>query len=289
MPLISRLPPHRRHRSQARGFSLIELAIGLVIVATLLSALLVPLATQMDQQRAAESRRQLDTAREALMGFAASHGRLPCPAAGNSNGVEAFLAPTGNAGNGECAANSGFLPAVTLGLSPVDDQGFYRDAYGTENNRIRYAVSLSNVNKYTNSIDCSNRGTGPVAVIRPLTTSPGSGAGMRHATMQAIAQAASCDSLFFTVCTTANCSGTGNQVLSNGGAMVVIWSLGRNGGETGRVIPADELENQDGDDIFVARERRDRREEADNEFDDIVLWISPSLLLSRMTTAGALP
>jgi prepilin-type N-terminal cleavage/methylation domain-containing protein len=177
MPLISR-QPHRFHRSRSQGFSLIELAIGLVIVATLLSALLVPLATQMDQQRAAETRRQLDTARDALMGFAASHGRLPCPATSTSNGVEAFLnPPTGNPSNGECASALGLLPAVTLGLSPLDDQGFYRDAYGTENNRIRYAVSLSNVNRYTNSIDCGSRGTGPVAVIRPLTTSPGPGGG----------------------------------------------------------------------------------------------------------------
>jgi prepilin-type N-terminal cleavage/methylation domain-containing protein len=286
MPLISR-QPHRFHRSRSQGFSLIELAIGLVIVATLLSALLVPLATQMDQQRAAETRRQLDTARDALMGFAASHGRLPCPATSTSNGVEAFLTPpTGNPSNGECASALGLLPAVTLGLSPLDDQGFYRDAYGTENNRIRYAVSLSNVNRYTNSIDCGSRGTGPVAVIRPLTTSPGPGGGMRTATMQAIAQAASCDNVFFTVCTTSNCSGAGNQILSNGGAMVVIWSLGRNAGDTGRTTPVDELENQDTDNMFVARERRDT---ADNEFDDMVLWISPSLLLSRMTAAGALP
>jgi prepilin-type N-terminal cleavage/methylation domain-containing protein len=292
MSMISR--DTLRHRTRSRGFSLIELAIGLVIVATLLSALLVPLATQMDQQRAAETRRQLETARDALMGFATSHGRLPCPATDLSNGVEAFLPPTGSAANGQCASAHGFLPGVTLGLSPLDGNGYYRDAYGTLSNRIRYAVSLSNVDRYSNSVDCATRtippGTPAVAIIRPLTTSPSAGAGMRAATMQAIAQAATCDNFFFTVCTTgANCTGAGNQTLSNGGAMVVVWSLGRNAGDTGRTTPADELENQDNDNFFVLRDRRDRREDADNEFDDYVLWISPSLLLARMAAAGALP
>jgi hypothetical protein len=57
-------------------------------------------------------------------------------------------------------------------------------------------------------------------------------------------------------------------------------------------VPADELENQDldNDRFLVARERRDRREgETDNEFDDMVLWLSPSVLFARMTAAGALP
>jgi len=111
-----------------------------------------------------------------------------------------------------------------------------------------------------------------------------------------VAQAAECDSRFLIVCTTATtatgaCTGTGNQTLSNGGAAAVIWSVGRNASDAGRVASADEQENLDTDNdrIFVARERRDRREDTDNEFDDIVLWISPSVLFARMTAAGALP
>jgi len=284
MSMISR--EALRRRTHSRGFSLIELAIGLVIVATLLSALLVPLATQMDQQRAAETKQLVQAARDALIGYAISEGRLPCPASDDSNGVEAFVLSTGNPGNGDCEASTGFLPGVTLGLSPLDGKGYFRDAYGTASNRIRYAVSEANVNKYTNSIDCATRGAGPVAEPRPLTSS----GGMRRATMQMISQAASCDQLFLKVCTMYQCSGAGNQTLANGSAVVVVWSVGRNAADTGRLTPNDENENLNGDSVFVARERRDRKDDStDNEFDDYVLWISPSVLLGRMAAAGALP
>lgn len=270
------------HRSGARGFSLIELAIGLVIVATLLSALLVPLATQMDQHRASETQRLVEAARDALIGFAITQGRLPCPASDTSNGVEAFVPTTGNPGNGMCAAGAGFLPSVTLGLSPLDANGYFRDAYGTPSNRIRYAVSLQDVTPYTGWIDCDTPGTSGTPVLRALTTADG----MRSATMRWVAVAGTC-SRYLKVCTMGNnCSGTGNQTLSNGEAMAVVWSVGRNAADTGRTPPADENENLDNDGIFVSRERRDT---VDNEFDDVVLWISPSVLLGRMAMAGALP
>lgn len=290
--LRPRSASHRRHRSG--GFSLIELAIGLVIVATLLSALLVPLATQMDQRRASETQKQLEMARDALIGHAISQGRLPCPATATSNGKEEFVPVTGNATSGECLWMNGFLPAVTLGLSPLDGDGFYRDAYGTASNRVRYAVSTANVEVYSDSLNCDTvltRGTFVRTEPRVLTRSRG----MKNASMQMIAQAAdsSCGApRFLRICTTANCAGAGNQVLSNYGAVAVVWSVGRNASETGRTVPADEQENLDTDDDrdFVARERRDRRDDAtDNEFDDIVLWVSPSILLSRMATAGTLP
>ncbi len=278
--LMSRSKRHGLPRN--RGFSLIELAIGLVIVATLLSALLVPLATQMDQRRVSETQKQLEMARDALIGYAISAGRLPCPATATSNGVEKFVEPLGSAVSGECQSMNGFLPAVTLGLSPLDGNGYYRDAYGTASNRIRYAVSTSNTT-FWNSTTCSSPGA--TASLRALTRVNGmKGDGI----MRTVTQTAECAQVFLRVCTTANCSGTGNQVLSNGGAAAVVWSVGRNAADTARTIPADELENLDLDDDrdFVARERRDT---TGNEFDDIVLWISPSVLMARMAAAGALP
>lgn len=279
--------------SRNRGFSLIELAIGLVIVATLLSALLVPLATQMDQRRASETQKQLEMARDALIGYAISNNRLPCPATASSNGVEAFVPLTGSPISGECLWMNGFLPAVTLGLSPLDSNGYYRDAYGTESNRIRYAVSTANVDKWVGGTGCSPfRGTIGTAEARVLTRSRG----MNAAGMQMIAQAAECDNRFLFVCTAATtpstppaCNGAGNLSLSNGGAVAVVWSVGRNASDLGRTVPADEQENlnmESDDRFFVARERRDT---TDNEFDDIVLWISPSVLMARMAAAGALP
>ena len=73
-----------RRRSQAApgnaGFTLVELAVALAIIGLLLGMLIVPLSTQVDQQRIGDTQRQLDLIREAVIGFAVANGRLPCPA-----------------------------------------------------------------------------------------------------------------------------------------------------------------------------------------------------------------
>ena len=112
----------------------------LVVVTILLSGLALPLAAQLQMRRQEDARRQLDEAKEAILGFAVAHARLPCPAAAGSNGLESF-APGGDAGNGNCASfYDGFLPGATLGLAPLDAEGFVRDPWATPRNRLRYAV-----------------------------------------------------------------------------------------------------------------------------------------------------
>jgi len=127
------------------GFSLVEMAIVLLIVAVLLGGLLPTLSGQIEQRRVSETGKQLDEIKDALIGYAIVNGRLPCPATSNSNGIENPV--TG----GNCANfNSGFLPASTLGLAGTDSSGFAIDAWG---NRIRYAVtSWNNVFTTTNGM-----------------------------------------------------------------------------------------------------------------------------------------
>ena len=104
--------------------------VVVVILTLLLSGLALPLASQLQMRRGEETRRALDEARDALLGFAAAHGRLPCPASESSAGEESFAAG-GDASNGNCSNfYDGFLPGATLGLSPLDMQGFVRDAWG---------------------------------------------------------------------------------------------------------------------------------------------------------------
>jgi prepilin-type N-terminal cleavage/methylation domain-containing protein len=63
-----------------RGFSLVEIAIVMVIIAILITAVGIPLATQVDQQRNVETQKQLEQIKEAIYGYAMANGRLPCPA-----------------------------------------------------------------------------------------------------------------------------------------------------------------------------------------------------------------
>ncbi len=112
-----------RHRRDAwRGFTLVELAVSLAIIALLLGMLVVPLSTQIDQQRAAETQRQLELIREAVIGFAMANGRLPCPATPTT--------PSGTAGAGTenkpgaaCAITEGVVPWSTIGVPEADAWG----------------------------------------------------------------------------------------------------------------------------------------------------------------------
>ncbi len=121
-----------RPSSRECGFSLIEMAIVLLVMGLLLGGGLAMLGAQIEQQRIRDTQRLLEEAREALLGYAASnvdatnHPHLPCPDTAN-DGVEDRTATPG-----PCAANEGNLPWVTLGLSEGTD------SWG---NRLRYAVT----------------------------------------------------------------------------------------------------------------------------------------------------
>ena len=63
---------------RVRGFTLIEMAVAMFIIALLLGSILVPLQTQIESRNFENTQRILDQAREALIGFAAANGRFPC-------------------------------------------------------------------------------------------------------------------------------------------------------------------------------------------------------------------
>lgn len=98
--------------ASTRGFSLVELTIVLVIVALLASGLMFGISAQRDAADQLEAQRQLEAAREALLAFAMSNGRLPCPARPNlATGTE------------DCALQHGVLPWATLSLPMTDPWG----------------------------------------------------------------------------------------------------------------------------------------------------------------------
>src|SRR5258708_14413553 len=67
---------------RSRGFSLVELAVALAIIALLLAGALIPLSTQIDVRNGADTQRSMESIRDAITGFAQANGRLPCPANG---------------------------------------------------------------------------------------------------------------------------------------------------------------------------------------------------------------
>ncbi len=119
-----------------QGFSLIEMAFVLVIITLLLGGLFVPLTTQVEQKRIAETQKMLEEAKEALLGFAVANGRLPCPDT-NNDGLEHLC--------GSGTESEGNLPWATLGVGAADAWG----------NRLHYRVT----NAFTMKFPLSTNGT----------------------------------------------------------------------------------------------------------------------------------
>lgn len=244
------------------GFTLVEIMVVLVVIAVLASGLMLPLAAQLQARRYEEARRTMDEARDALLGFAAAHGRLPCPAVAASRGHEAFAAG-GDAISGACADfHGGLLPAAALGVAGVDAEGFARDPWGR---RLRYAVSPATANGVAHALTRTN--------------------GLRAATLAGVGST----SHFLYVCASAagagaaGCGPAANQLTRK--AAFVLLSLGPNGGEPAPAA-SDEARNTDGDAAFVSREASIA---AGREFDDVLHWTSVHLVVSRLLAAGRLP
>ena len=104
------------------GFTLVEMAVVLVIVGLMLGGLIGPISAQMEQRSYLETRQRLGEIKEALLGFAILNGRLPCPSttvdpASALFGVEDATCPLAG------ATTDGYLPWKTLGVTATDAWG----------------------------------------------------------------------------------------------------------------------------------------------------------------------
>jgi hypothetical protein len=244
----------------------------------LLSGILISITASQDQRNAEETQKTLAQVVDAIYGFAAVEGRLPCPATATSGGEEAFCLTAldctpparteattpGVKNHGRCFAHfTGFVPAVTLGIAPTDAQGVAVDAWA---NRIRYAVTDQNTFAFTR-VPTATNGIQAVWRADPTTLAPDlhvcntatgiTGAGTPAATCP-----------------------VGNQLTAR--AVAVVVSTGKNGGAA--PADADETANAVGSDdrVFVSHNPTPT-------FNDQVVWISANVLYNRMIAAGRLP
>ncbi len=222
-----------------QGFTLVEMAIVLLILGLLLGGMLMPLSSQVAQRRVSDTQATLGKIHAALIGFAAANGRLPCPAISATNGTE--QAPP-------CANRRGFIPWVTLGVPETDAWGHIFSYSVTP----AFAASSPPFTLASNGdITIKTRGSRG-KLVPEATTIP-----------------------------------------------IVILSFGPNGyGATNRqgiaqpIVPStnrDEAINASSAKIFVDRVATTNNAAPGGGFDDLINWISPNVLFSRMIAAGRLP
>lgn len=254
------------------GFTLVEMAIVLVILGFVLGALLLPLQAQRQQIAQSQTENTLENARQALLGFAQSRGRLPCPATVASNGAELPL------GGGVCTQQVGFLPAATLGIQPTDAQGFALDGW---NNRIRYAVTQNSSAVIVSPVTPDFTSNIADNVATPLVNEADgmNAVGITNLTPDLRV------CLNATGITAVACSAVPEVNYAINNAVAVIYSTGATGAQ-GSVGRPDELANLDGNTVFVSHDIS--LAAAPNEFDHLVTWISPYVLYNAMIQAGQL-
>nr|MDJ0833575.1 type II secretion system protein [Gammaproteobacteria bacterium] len=124
-------------KSKNTGFTLIEIAIVLLVVTVILGYTLamVPVQQELKQYRQAE--REMDWIIESLYAYAQTNSHLPCPAANTSDGFECRNDGTAGNCNGNdtsadvCDLWFGFLPGKTLGLDgKYSSAGLLLDPWG---------------------------------------------------------------------------------------------------------------------------------------------------------------
>lgn len=234
------------------GFSLIELAIVLVLVGIMLGGLLYPLRTQIEQRARGQTEQILEDGREALLGYAAAYGYLPCP----TNERDPSSAQYGEEDPrvaGRCPVDTGLLPWRTLGLAELDAWGRARAAtMDNWSGYLRYRVHPN----FSNS-------TKPIA----LTTVATSGTSL-------------------VVLNTA-----GSALSSNTEPPVaILYSTGPANADNDGAGAAADAENADGDpDTGGTPNAIYTGGTPTAAFDDLTIWISRPVLFAKLISAGRLP
>lgn len=228
-----------------------EMSVVLFIVSLLMGGLLMSVSETREAMNRTDATDRLEEITQALYGFAQANGRLPCPSTVASSGVEAPLGGSVGAGT-PCTQQYGFVPAVTLGLTgSVNADGLMIDSWLSA---YRYSVTTANNNAFT------------------------SANGMRTTTMPTLAPN-------LRVCEEAACT---NIIASN--APAVILSLGE---DWQAFTSADEVENSGEATVDGYRQPNDNdfvdTEFIEDTFDDLITWISPNVLYTKLIAAGQLP
>jgi len=249
-------------QSRNAGFTLIEVAIVLTILAMLAGSLLIPLSDSLERSRRSNAQKEMsEQILPALLGFSASSPgvpHLPCPDCRDGGSCPGG----GSAGDGvedrngdACAVAFGALPWATLGLAATDPWGS-RYSYRVF---ADYADTSNGVELNTNDPDLYiTRGTlgdfqyavqsnGVAAVV--LSHGPN-----RYGAMSG------------------NLDASGDPIL-------IAAPPATNG---------DEQANLDGGRRFVMRPPTEPLSGIE-EFDDIVVWLSSYRLRGFLVDAGRLP
>jgi prepilin-type N-terminal cleavage/methylation domain-containing protein len=270
-----------------RGFTLVEVAVSLVLLALASGVIIAVLRQQIEQRKMADTAAILTRAQDALLAYVTAYGYLPCPAIAATNGVEnAVVVGTTRT----CPVETGFLPAKTLGMTGLDTAGLLESAWhdgagnsnGTYLRVIRYSVAT--LAGTANAWAPVNPGLGAVnssgirTAVQPYFAGTGNPVKNNHGLFV-------CYSSASLLATNDRCGlSASNDLAPNVAA--IIWSLGGDANDIAS-YSTDERQNYT---PTVARVVISHpyiaKGAAGGPFDDQVSWISYPAIADRLVSAG---
>lgn len=267
-----------------KGFTLVEMAVVLVVIGLLMTGLLGTARNQIESKRLQETQTAMAEIREALIAFTIRNGRLPCPAdrvLATTNANAGLEAVNGNA----CAATvdsrasandlsggyDGVIPWRTLGVRELD-------AWGT-----RYTYRVTDVVAVGVGVPQQQWFARSLAIADPL---PCTGQTQRIA---------------IGICSTGNITTKNNASLGGNlsgqdiAAMIISHGKNKRGGYGSDGVQVagaagDELLNADRNNQFVNSPNVDDPANPGTAlYDDLTEWISANILIGKLINAGRLP
>lgn len=290
---------------RTRGFTLIELAIVLVIITVLIGGLAVPLTAQIQARRIAETKKTLEEAREAIIGYAMSSVTEPPPCTCTYS-----VDGDGNSDTSDCLEPDScpvispptidttltitrhYIPCPDLMENDPepnldnDDDGSLRDPNNGREDRFK----------------ASDECAAPSGNLPWVTLGTGQqdawGNRLRYVVTEKFANAAtgftSTDKGDIEICRSSDCP-VNTHVADN--IVAAIISHGPNGWGARSIhdrklsLPTspDELQNVDINQKRLVSRSPTAADSSSGEFDDLVVWISADQLRGRVCPPGGCP
>ena len=106
-------PVHRRGKRQT-GFTLVELAVVVLLIGIIASMGITALKSQLASAAFSATKKKEDVIKDALIAYLAKNKRLPCPAVDILGGLDAASSVRSNTLPPNCTTNFGLVPYAEL-------------------------------------------------------------------------------------------------------------------------------------------------------------------------------